>query len=145
MFKDGLKVVILIAGLGLLALILKIFLLPIFLADTVIDSGKGVVQKTLNPDNVIANYEWFKQQYNDYLALKEKISAAEISYNSFKDELPKDRKEWTFEDKNELSRLKSISDGLKYQIKDIVSQYNAKSAMQNRSLFKTKDLPEILN
>ena len=144
MFKDGLKVVILIAGLGLLALILKIFLLPIFLADTVIDSGKGVVQKTLNPDNVIANYEWFKQQYNDYLALKEKISAAEISYNSFKDELPKDRKEWTFEDKNELSRLKSISDGLKYQIKDIVSQYNAKSAMQNRSLFKTKDLPEIL-
>lgn len=103
-----------------------------------------VVTKTFDADNIIYNYEWFKQQYNDYEAINNKIARAETSVNSFKENAG-ERKEWTFEDKNEFSRLVSISDGLSYQKQDIISKYNARSQMANREIFKTNDLPIQLN
>lgn len=103
-----------------------------------------VATKTFNADNMIYNYEWFKQQYNDYEAINKKIERAEMSVNSFKENAG-NRKEWTFEDKNEFSRLVSISDGLSYQKEDIISKYNARSQMANREIFKTNDLPTQLN
>ena len=111
---------------------------------TPVKTTKDIVQKTLSADNVLQNYEWFKQQYSDYEAINIKIKQADTSYQTFKRELPKERKDWTFEDRNELSRLSSIVDGLRYQKNDIVSTYNARSKMLNRELFKTNDLPEKL-
>lgn len=114
------------------------------LITTPAQTAKDLVKKTLNADNVIQNYEWFKQQYNDYIAINKKIAAADSSVARFtKDAGP--RSSWTFEDKNEYSRLTSISDGLTYQRDDIVSKYNARSKMMNRDLFKTNDLPAELN
>ncbi len=102
-----------------------------------------IIEKTLDPDNVIQNYEWFKQQYQDWNAINSKCVDADSSVARFKREAG-DRIAWTFEDKNEYSRLTSISDGLKYQRADIASKYNARSEMMNRELFKTNDLPESL-
>jgi 5-bromo-4-chloroindolyl phosphate hydrolysis protein len=107
-------------------------------------SAKEIINKTLDADHVLQNYEWFKQQNQDYEAINKKIAEADTSYQTFKRELPKERAQWTFEDKNELSRLSSILDGLKYQKNDIVSVYNARSTMMNRDLFKTNDLPDKL-
>src|ERR1035437_1292155 len=95
-------------------------------------SAKEIINKTLDADHVLQNYEWFKQQNQDYEAINKKIAEADTSYQTFKRELPKERAQWTFEDKNELSRLSSILDGLKYQKNDIVSVYNARSTMMNR-------------
>ena len=103
----------------------------------------NVLQKTLKADNVIQNYEWFKQQHNDYLAINQKISGADTSVARFTRDAGS-RKDWSFEDKNEHSRLISIADGLKYQRADIVGKYNARSKMLNRELFKTSDLPAEL-
>lgn len=103
-----------------------------------------VATKTFNADNMIYNYEWFKQQYNDYEAINNKIIQSKKSVKSFKAEAG-NRKEWTYEDKNEYSRLVNISDGLSYQKQDIISQYNARSQMANREIFKTNDLPTQLN
>jgi hypothetical protein len=107
---------------------------------SVIESGTGVIEKTINPDNVLYNYEWFKQQFEDYNALKQKIEIAEKSIQTFKEDFPP-REEWNYSDKNEYSRLRIILDGLEYQKQDVVSKYNARSKMVNRTLFKDNDLP----
>lgn len=117
--------------------VIKTLLLP---AKTAAD----VIEKTLDANNVLANYEWFKQQYNDWEAIKSKVQQAENSVTTFKSEAG-DRAKWTFEDKEESARLQSIADGLKYQKEDIESKYNARSKMLNRNLFKTNDLPYELN
>lgn len=113
------------------------------LVTTPARTAKDIIQKTLNADNVLANYEWFKQQYNDYLAINKKIAESDSSVSKFERNAGA-RTNWTFEDKNEHSRLSSISDGLKYQKADIVAKYNARSKMLNRELFKTSDLPAEL-
>lgn len=110
------------------------------LITTPAQTASGVIKKTLNADNVIQNYEWFKQQYNDYKAINVKISDADSSVAKFKREAgPRDK--WTFEDKNEYARLTTIYDGLKYQRADIAGKYNARSKMMNRELFKGDELP----
>ena len=128
--------------IGLFLLIGAIFWI-INLVTTPLQTAKNVIQKTLNADNVIQNYEWYKLQYNDYIAINRKIADADTSLAHFVNDLG-NRKDWSFEDKNECSRLRSISDGLKYQRADIISKYNARSKMLNRDLFKTSDLPSEL-
>lgn len=114
------------------------------LAMTPAQTAKDIVKKTLKADNVIQNYEWFKQQAQDYDAINVKITDADSSVKRFSRDAGI-RTNWTFEDKNEYSRLSSIFDGLKYQRADIAAKYNARSQMMNRELFKTNDLPETLN
>ena len=109
----------------------------------IIQTGADIIDKTMNADNVLYNYEWFKQQNQDFTALSIKIENSEKSVVTFKEEAGA-RSDWTYEDKNEYSRLVSISDGLKYQIEDLVAKYNARSEMANRTLFKDNDLPEKL-
>lgn len=114
------------------------------LVTTPAQTAKDIFQKTLKADNVLQNYEWFKQQNQDYNAINQKITDADSSVKRFiRDAGSRDK--WTFEDKNEYGRLSSIYDGLKYQRADIAAKYNARSQMLNRELFKTNDLPTTLN
>lgn len=114
------------------------------LVTTPAQIAKDVIQKTLKADNVIQNYEWFKQQYQDYNAINQKIADADSAVKRFSRDAGS-RDKWSFEDKNEYSRLSSIYDGLKYQRADVAATYNARSQMLNRELFKTNDLPPTLN
>lgn len=143
-FMVPVVIVILVAVIGLFSFGAKLFLAPLGLANKVVDTGAQVVNKTLDADNVIYNYEFFKEQYHDYKAIKVKAERAVSSLERFKADLPEDRTQWTFEDKNELSRLRSIADGMAYQLQDIVSEYNAKSKMINRKIFKGRDVPAEL-
>lgn len=99
-----------------------------------------VVEKVLNPDSVVYNYEWFKQQAADIRTIKQKIVVARRSVDVFKQEAGP-RSTWTFEDKTEYSRLVTIVDGLVYQANDMIAKYNARSKMVSRSIFKTNDVP----
>ena len=101
----------------------------------------SIATKTFNADNVVYNYEYFKLQYESIKAMKTKIHIAEKDVLEMK-AIP--RTELTFEDKTEYSRLKSISTGLKYQLEDMVADYNAKSKMINRSIFK-EGVPQQTN
>ena len=121
----------------------KVLLFPAHVANKVADTAYQVTDKTLNADNVIYNYEWFKRQYNDYLAADRKIKNAEQAVKDFNDSAgPRDK--WTFEDKTESARLQSIVTGIRQQRLDIRAEYNAKSQMANRSIFKTGELPDQL-
>jgi hypothetical protein len=115
-------------------------------------SAAEIVEKTLDADNVIQNYEWFKNQKGSYDAALVKLDSANRALATFNASAG-DRKGWTFEDKQEHARLTTIVSGLEGHVASTASDYNARSRMMNRSIFKEgfivlkdKDsLPETLS
>lgn len=103
-----------------------------------------IIGKVMDPDKVLYNYEYFYNQSHAYKAINAKIVTANKSVVNFKSDAGP-RESWTFEDKTELSRLRSIADGLVYQCNDIVADYNAKSQQVTRSMFKTDSTPYRLS
>lgn len=136
-FSFGAKMILLAVGLVL-------FAGAIFFVINPAIQGARIVSKTLDADNVIHNYEFFKRQHEDFLAIDKKFQQAKTSAETFKADLSDDRKEWHRTDREEYQRLRSIADGLGYQREDIVAEYNAKSKMANRSIFKDNNLPDTL-
>lgn len=108
--------------------------------------GALIVEKTIDADNVIANYEWFKQRYQDIQAVDAKVSGAVLAASSFV-EFAGERSSWHREDREEHSRLNSILLGLRQQHSDLAAEYNARSRMANRNIFKLGDaeLPGTIN
>jgi hypothetical protein len=80
-----------------------------------------VVAKTIDADNVIYTYEFFRQQYQDVVAIDGKI--AEMSAGA------------AAASGDEQVRLNSIVLGLKTKRAQMVADYNAKASMANRSIF----------
>ena len=104
-----------------------------------------IIERTLDADNVLYNYEWFKQRFQSIQAIDKKIIDAEQAVETFKEEAgPRDG--WHREDREESSRLSAITLGLKQQRADLAAEYNARSKMANRSIFKAGDieLPETI-
>ena len=121
-----------------ICVILVIFTLAVFLLNP-FGQAKRLFDETIDADNVIYNYEWFKQQHEDVQAIDAKILDADSNLASFKKELG-DRADWHREDREEVSRLNAVCLGLKNQRADMVSEYNARSRMANRSIFKANDV-----
>jgi len=130
LLKWGIPLAILVLILGGVGWVLGIF-----------GQGAKIIEKTTDADNVIYNYEWFKQSYEDLQATDVKIKNAEAQIKSFEDSAGP-RKDWTFEDKTEHSRLNSVLLGLQNYREDLVAKYNARSKMANRKIFKSGELPE---
>lgn len=144
---SGWKVFFLMVGIILLVwLIGTVFgflSLPFHAVSNVQETGHDIIDKTINADNVLYNYEWFKQQYEDYKSFSSKITTAATAVETFKQEAGP-RSGWGFQDTAEYNRLNSVLLGLKQTRNDLVAEYNAKSKMVNRAIFKTHDLPETL-
>lgn len=121
------------AGVALVSMVLSMFMAPLA-------GVTGVVRKTFESENMITQYEWFKQQRNDIHAMIPKIKASEMARANLLAELDGvSRKDWSFEDKNESDRLRQIVVGLTNTCFMMVADYNAKSDMANRSIFKLGD------
>jgi hypothetical protein len=103
--------------------------------------GGKIIEKTVNADNVIYNYEWFHSAYEDIQATDIKIKNSETQIAQFKSEAG-DRANWDFSDKEEYSRLNSVLLGLQNYRQDVVAKYNARSKMVNRKIFKGQTAPE---
>lgn len=138
------KILGVIVFLSVIGLVGKVVLFPLFVTSKIMDSAGKVIEKTVDADNVLYNYEWFKQSYRDYLAADIKIKNVSDELSMFK-ESAGERSSWSFEDKNEYSRLSATRTGLRNYREDIVAQYNARSKMLNRKIFKGKDVPYELN
>lgn len=104
----------------------------------------GVAERTLNPDSMIYNYEWFKRQVQDVRAIDERLRAARLSQKSF-EAAAGSRESWKFDDRQEWNRLNAVVLGLESQRATMVAEYNARTQMANRDIFRTGDLPESLN
>lgn len=101
-----------------------------------VSTSKEITNLTMTGENAIYNYEWFKRQFHSIESLHMKISDAESIIEQFKSELPASRTEWDRLDKTEYDRLQTVLLGLNNQLNDSVAEYNARSEMVNRSIFK---------
>ena len=135
----GLKVVLIVIGIIVLGFAVRYVFFPIVALDKGIDVAYGVMDKTLNAENAIYNYEWFKQTAEDIIALGKKENRAKQSMEEFLLTADDSR-----EDKIELARLRAIKTGLSNMLDDTMAKYNARSQMVNRAIFKD-DLPSNIN
>lgn len=133
-----------IIGITVLGIGVKILFFPVHTVEQLINTAYDAQTKTLNADNAIANYEWFKQQYEDIEASKLQIENALNTVTNFEKSFP-DKSKWTFEDKQEYSRLISIHLGLQNYTITLIADYNAKSKMANRAIFKNSIFPEFID
>lgn len=101
-----------------------------------------VVQKTFDADNMIYNYEWFRQQYADIQAMDQKIAASQASLDAFEASAGP-RSGWASSDRNRWDFLNSQVLGLTNQRTTMVATYNGRASQANRSVFMA-GLPETV-
>lgn len=101
----------------------------IFGATNFLTQAGRVVSKTIDADNVIYNYEWFRQQYQDVQAIDGKIATMEAGAGAAEGD--------------ERTRLNAVVLGLKTKRQQMVADYNAKGSMANRSIF-TAGMPQSI-
>ncbi len=131
-------IVLTILGLMVLAGIgsaLNLITIPWLKFDSQVQMNRDIVTKTYNADNALYNYHWFQERAASITALEKKITDADVALASF-EQTAGARTTWTFEDKTEDSRLRTVSLGLKTQYHDIVAEYNAKANEVDRAIFK---------
>jgi hypothetical protein len=127
-------------GIGLLVLVgvsfavlgIKAVLFPVNVAHTAVNSAGVVVEKTLNADNVLNNYEWFFDTNASITSRQGQIAGHVMLV---KEEV----------DAKERSRLNMELAAMRQSCRDMVTKYNANSEKANKSLFKSRGLPEVLN
>lgn len=85
-------------GIGIL---FGIFSLPFHSASNIVDTKHDVIDRTVNADNAIYNYEWFKQKYEDIKANKVKIEISDKAVLDF-EQAAGARNGWDFQDKRTL-------------------------------------------
>jgi hypothetical protein len=123
---------------------ISVFVLILFGITTctvvVVNKPFSVVGGTLDNDNVKYNYEWFKTRHESILSLEVQIDQAQDQVIELKAELgPRDK--WHREDRAEYARLRAVVLGLEAARAQQAADYNARSKMINRSIFKGTDTP----
>ena len=104
----------------------------------------SAVSGTLDSDNVKHNYEWFKLRHESVLAIDVQIKQTQATLDQFKAEAgPRDK--WHREDREESSRLGAVLLGLKTSRASQAAEYNARSLMVNRAIFKGHDTPTTIS
>lgn len=143
--KTSTKVWLWILGIGfvfgIFGLILKVVLLPSYVANKAVDTGYGIVDKTLNADNALFNYEQFYDLYQGAKQQTINIKNCQTQIDNIKKIYGEDSSKWTKDIRNELAFQQQTLEGFQMQYQKIVSEYNSNSQKLNRNLFKAKELP----
>jgi len=148
MFKDGMKIwgVILLVflGLSIIGIITKVVLFPTHVANKALDASYGIVDKTVNADNILFNYENFHNMYQGAIQQSNNIINTEKSIETLKQTYGNNPTQWPKDVRSELSHQQQTLQGYQAQYQRIKSDYNADSQKLNRNLFKEKSLPYML-
>lgn len=93
-----------------------------------------VVQQTFRAENMIYNYEWFRQQYADIQAMDPKLRNAIDARAAFETSAGP-RTAWVLSDRQQWDQLNRIVLGLQNQRATMVAEYNGRASQANRSIF----------
>lgn len=104
--------------------------------DTGINTAYDVVNKTLDADNAIYNYEWFIEQESNIRVCLKNEEIAKEEWELFKSELPEDRLLWDKDDKQEESSLRNSYYALEKLTNLAIEKYNSRAEMVSRNIFK---------
>jgi len=115
-------------GLGALAVALN----AVGTFSSVATAPGRVIQRTMQTDNIINNYEWFHQAHAAYQTRVSQIQRHKVFYNS----------ETNADEKRRL-RIELV--GMQQSCRELATTYNARATMTNRSIFMGREAPEELN
>lgn len=121
-------------GLGLLGSALNLITIPWLKFDAQVQTNRDIVTKTYNADNALYNYHWFQERAAAITALDKTISQSQASLDSFETSAGV-RSSWTFEDKTEDSRLRTVVLGQEAQYNSLTNEYNAHANEVDRAIF----------
>jgi hypothetical protein len=130
-------------AISVVGVALNLITIPWLGFSSKVQMNRDVVKKTYNADNALYNYHWFQERAGSIKALDQQIVIADKAVTDFETSAGP-RKEWTFEDKNEASRLRSVAQGLKNERKSQVEEYNAKAGEADKAMF-VDGLPLFFN
>lgn len=82
-------------------------------------SAHGIIDKTINTENIMYNYQWFYDQYNSIKAQQANLAVYDPSSQEYK--------------------------GMKLVLNRNIADYNSRSSQINRSLWKASDLPYTIS
>ena len=119
------------AGLAVVGFLLFGLLHVMGVIGTAATAPGRVVNKTLGTENIIASYEWFYDVNAQYEARSGQIKGHAALAKAESD--PKER-----------SRLNIELGAMRQSCRDLVAKYSANSEKANKSIFKSRGLPETL-
>lgn len=135
-------VVLLGFGVRAVGIGLGIIDLPIRKVENKVQLNADLIDKTYDSEYCLANYEWFKDTYNDIQQSDTQIKNKQEQLDNFV-KTAGDRINWTFEDKQQYNSLSNEVTGLKNYRADLVGQYNSRTEQLNR--VACKELPLFVN
>lgn len=141
--KTYFKLILGLVFIFILVIATKIMFFPVNVADKVVNTANGVIDQTLTANNVLANYEQFKDLYNGAKSQVQNIKNAEKGISELKS-MYGEASTWSKDVRAEYSHSKENVDGYVMQYQSLVKEYNSNSSKVNRNLFKDKKLPSEL-
>jgi len=100
----------------------------------------AIAEQVVDPTNVIYNVEWFRTQAAHIDALKRQRVTAQQALVAF-EQSGGSPSSYTYAQSQEHGRLVANVTGLGSQCENEAADYNARSKMATRALFKGSDLP----
>jgi len=106
----------------------------------IVTTPAAVAEQVVDPNNIIYNVEWFRTQAAHIDALKRQRTVAQQALATF-EQSNGNPPSYTYAQGQEHGRLVANVTGLGSQCENEAADYNARSKMATRSLFKGSDLP----
>lgn len=100
---------------------------------SVVTAPGRVINKTLETDNIIYNYEWFHDTSRAFGARVNQI----VSHKKAMATVGAD-------DRAELNRYRIEIEGMRQSCRDMAARYNANAAKVNRNIFMGSSVPPVL-
>lgn len=142
--KTWWAVLLLVLAVGGIVFAISVGALVTKPATSAVSTASGVIDKTLNADNALFNYENFHDLYRKTEQQVANIRSSQQAIDRLKETYGADAAIWPKDVRSELAHLTQTLDGHKMQYERLVSEYNANSSKINRSLFKGTSLPSEL-
>lgn len=119
--------------LGVLSLPIIGFGLSIVSTATTVATAPGrVINRTLETDNIINNYEWF---HDANAAYKTRVSQIQDFRSMLKET----------SNEQEKNRIRTDVAAIRQSCRDLATKYNANATKSNRSIFMGRETPETLS
>lgn len=99
-------------------------------------AGEEVIENTYDAEKAVNEYEWFRQQYRDIEAQRQQIENHQEELDRFYEIHGKDAEEWSRTAAEDHSRIQKRITGNQNKLEQMVADYNARSDMANREIFK---------
>ena len=92
----------------------------------------GVIEQTFDADNILYNYEFFRDAYNQVLAMDANYESARVAADTYKEIAG----QMSLLEQREFVRLDTIARGIRMAQNNLIAEYNSNSGQANREAFR---------